>query len=216
MLHHFEELVALAIVQRKDDALEFRIKRVGLRLVVGRGGVAGAPARVSNGPAGHSLDVALDPPAIQDAQAGNAVERRLHAAGAGSLQRKLRRVEPQIHTGSHFPTQFEVVIIQKHNGNIFPQRFFRLVNTANDVFAARVIGVRFAGKNNLKMASIFRNLAQAIEVGQDEVGALVAGGAACEANRKYLRIQMEARFRTDQFKQFVLGDQMRRPKILCG
>src|SRR5207237_9036937 len=103
-----------------------------------------------------------------------------------------------------------------HNGNSCPQRFFRLVNTANDVFAARVIGVRFAGKNNLKMASIFRNLAQAIEVGQDEVGALVAGGAACEANRKYLRIQMEARFRTDQFKQLVLGDLMRRPNILFG
>src|SRR5690242_14114856 len=66
VLHDLEELVALAVIQGEDDALQFRIKGLSFGLIVRLQTVAGASARFSNRPARYSFDVTLDPPAIQN------------------------------------------------------------------------------------------------------------------------------------------------------
>src|SRR5213075_1865955 len=76
--------------------------------------------------------------------------------------------------------------------------------------------MRFAGINNLRRAGILGNLAQPVQIRQDEVGALVYRGAPREANRKYFGVKMEAGLRADHFEQFVFGDKMRCPNILGG
>src|SRR5436309_16105850 len=73
--------------------------------------------------------------------------------------------------------------------------------------------MRLARKNNLELAGIFSDLAEAIEIGQYQVGALVPGGAAREANRKHLRVQMETGFCANHFEQFMLGDEMGGPHV---
>src|SRR5256884_6049711 len=60
---------------------------------------------------------------------------------------------------------------------------------------------------------IFSDLAETIEIGQYQVGALVPGGAPREANRKHLRVQMETGFCANHFEQFMLGDEMGGPHV---
>src|SRR5215467_4626542 len=70
-----------------------------------------------------------------------------------------------------------------------------------------------AGINDLKLAGVLRNLAQAIEVGKNQVRALVARGAPSKANRKHFWVQMETGLLADFFEQFVPSDKMCRPDI---
>ncbi len=96
--HDAHELSAL-VEARQDHVFEFLVKgrRVGL---------------VTDGPAGHVFDTALNPPAVQNAQAGHTVERRLHPAGAGCFERRLRRVEPHIHSGHEEARQIPIVVFE--------------------------------------------------------------------------------------------------------
>src|ERR1017187_6029318 len=48
---------------------------------------------VSDGPSGYAFDAAFDPPAVQDAKAGNAIEGRFHAARAGGFLRPLWSIQ---------------------------------------------------------------------------------------------------------------------------
>src|SRR5580693_57352 len=83
-VEHGNDLVFELVVHRGD---------------LGRGFIADDLAVVTDGPAGDALDAALDPPPVQHAQAGNAVQGRLHAARAGSLLWTLWRIQPEIDAG---------------------------------------------------------------------------------------------------------------------
>src|SRR5205823_14137235 len=76
--------------------------------------------------------------------------------------------------------------------------------------------MRLTGIDNLEVTGVFGNLAQAIEVGKNQVRALVTRGAPGETDRKNLGVQMEARLLADFFKQFVFSDEVRRPHIFRG
>src|SRR3990172_64218 len=82
--HHLPEMLRSLIEGGKDVMLQFSIQRSDLQswIALRFGTVADRPAR-------DSLDTALDPPAVQHAEARYPVERRLHAAGTGSLPRLL-------------------------------------------------------------------------------------------------------------------------------
>src|SRR5260370_34096882 len=82
------------------------------------------------------------------------------------------------------------------------------------VFTVAVSGMRLAGINILEVARVFGDLPQAIEVRQDQVGALVARRAVCEPDRELFRIKLEAGFLANRLEQIVLGDQMSRPDFL--
>ncbi len=70
-----------------------------------------------------------------------------------------------------------------------------------------------AGVNDLKFSRGFSNLAQAVQVRKDQVGALVARGAAGEANGERVRVKGQACFLADGFKELMLGNQVRRPDL---
>src|SRR5690348_15837362 len=120
----------------------------------------------------------LGPPAIQNTQTGNSVERRFHAARSGGFERKLRRVEPKVHARSHLATELEVVLVQENDGNSFPKRLLRLENVSDDVLAARVVRMSFAGVDNLELTRVFGDQPQTVEIGQEQVRAFVTGGPA--------------------------------------
>ncbi len=90
MLHHAQILVPLVVKHRQNHMFQFVVKRFGVLGIVQR--LIAAVPQLSDGPSGDSLDVPLDPPAIEYAQARHSIQRRLHSAGSARLQRKLRRV----------------------------------------------------------------------------------------------------------------------------
>ncbi len=148
----------------------------------------------------------LHPPAIENAEARHAIQRRLHAAGSGSFQRKLRRVQPQVHAGRDLTANFEIVFVQKNHGHIFAQRFFGVKDAPDDVFASVVVRMRLAGENNLKFSSALGDLAQAIEVGKNQVGALVSGGAPREADGERIGLEAEPGLLSHGLEELMLGD----------
>src|SRR5208282_3659810 len=118
-------------------------------------------------------------------------QRRLHSAGSRGLQRKLRRIQPQVHAGSDFSPKLEIVIIQKYHRHGFTQRLLGMKNTPNNVFPAAIVRMRLPGINNLEVPGILGHLPQTIEVGKDQVSALVSGSAARETDRENLGIKFE-------------------------
>src|ERR1039457_7326558 len=73
MMHDVHETIAVAIKERHDDLLQLVIQRRG---VAGGtvAGIGGDIAAVAQRPAGDPFDATLDPPAVEDAEAGDAVE----------------------------------------------------------------------------------------------------------------------------------------------
>src|SRR5207249_11908561 len=154
------------------------------------GRAAGGRPRLADGPASEAFDVAFHPPDVENAQARHAIQRRLHTAGAGSLQRKLWCVKPNVHSGSDLSAKLEIVIVKEHDRHSFAQGFFRVENPANDVLPTGIIRVGLAGVDNLEVSRVLGNLPEPIEIGQDQVGALVSCCTSCETNCKSLRIKL--------------------------
>src|SRR5437016_11167204 len=164
MLHDFQKFSAIVVVHGENHGFELAIERFHFSAVVG-GSIAGRGApRLADRPAGDAFDMTLHPPAVENAQAWHAIQRGLHAAGAGGLQRKLWRVEPKVHAGSYFSTEIEIVVVKENHRHGFPQRFLRVENPAYDVLPAGIVRMRLAGINDLKGAGILGNLPETIKI----------------------------------------------------
>src|SRR5271156_6866072 len=85
--HDVPPLLGISIIERKDG---------GLQLLVKTGNLMFRRITIWYGPAGDSLDPTFDPPTVQDAEAGNAVERRLHSTGAGGFKGTSGCIQPKI------------------------------------------------------------------------------------------------------------------------
>ncbi len=63
----------------------------------------------------------------------------------------------------------------------------------------------FAGIHDLKLSGALGNLAQAIQIGKNQVRAFVSRGAASKADGERFGIEGQARFLAHGFKKLVLG-----------
>src|SRR6202012_3829798 len=70
--HHAPPLLGISVIEREDGGLQLLVKTRHLMF---------RRITIRYGPAGHALDAPFDPPTVEDAEAGDAVERRLHPAG---------------------------------------------------------------------------------------------------------------------------------------
>jgi hypothetical protein len=205
------------VKHRENSVFQLPVERFGFFGAVRRNIIrVNGAARFADRPSGYTFDVPFRPPPVKNAQAWDSVEGGFHAAGAGSLERKLRRVEPKVDAGCYFSAEIEIVLVEENHGNGFPQSLFRMENMPDDVLAAGVVGVRFAGINNLKMSCVFGYLAQAVQVRKNQVRAFVTSRTACKPNREGFLVQCEASFLTHGLKKVVLGDKMRGPHFFGG
>ena len=94
----------------------------------------------------------------------------------------------------------------------FLQRFLGRKNIPDNLFAAGIV-VRLT-VDDLKLSTRFGDLPQAVEIAEDQIAALVSGGAPHKTNREDIRIRVIPVV-PDGFKQIVLRNQMRRPQLLC-
>lgn len=95
--HDAEPIVPLLVERRQDNLSELLVKRLS---ILGRAVFRFLALRYAvNGPAGDAFDAALNPPAVEHAQAGHAVQRGFHSAGATGLHWRQRGVELHVHAG---------------------------------------------------------------------------------------------------------------------
>ena len=85
-----------------DGVFEFVVEAVGF----GSFGLA-----VFDGPAGGVFGAAFDPPAVEDGERGDAVERGLHAGGAGGFVGAAGRVDPDVDALGEERAEFPVVVL---------------------------------------------------------------------------------------------------------
>src|SRR4051812_9130293 len=81
LLHHPHPASVILIPQGQDRALEFGVELRGMLSTWGEYVAADCPTS-------DALLAGLRPPAVEDAEIQDPVQRRLHAAGAGGLQRR--------------------------------------------------------------------------------------------------------------------------------
>ena len=140
---------------------EFFIKGSGLR-----DGIVFNPAGIANRPAGHSLNMAFDPPTVEDTEARHSIERGFHAACAGSFLWPKRRIEPNVDTRTKQLTQRHVVIFEINDANIVCKGCGRLENAPNDRLTAFVARVGFTGVNDLHRPRMASDLFEPFEIGK--------------------------------------------------
>src|SRR5438093_10947435 len=71
-----------------------------------------------------------------------------------------------------------------------------------------------AGVDNLEMSRVLGNLPEPIEIGQDQVGALVSRRTARETDREDFGIELEPGLLTNRLEQLVLGNQVSCPHFI--
>ena len=153
--------------------------------------------------------MSFDPPAVQHAQAGHAVEGGFHAARAGGFLRFLRRVQPEIHAGHQQTCQVHVVVLQVNHLDVALHALGGFMDASNDVLATLVVGVRLAGIQDLQPAAAGRDAAQALGIAEQHFRPLVGCGAAGKADGEDIRRQLPLGARGDLGQQSLLGGAMR-------
>src|SRR5262245_3739130 len=93
--------------------------------------------------------IAFTPPAIEDAQVQAAVAAGLLAAGARSLQRPARVVQPNIASGNHLPGDVHVIILDKDQVSLQLAVFAEVNDVLDIAFAIIIPRMGLAGKNEL-------------------------------------------------------------------
>jgi len=149
-------LIRITVVERKDGGFEPIVKTGHLLLL---------RITIRDGPASDAFYPAFDPPAVENAQTGNAVERSLHTAGAGSLEGAARRVQPKIDTRRKHRSEFPFVVFQVDDLErigLKPGCYFK--NLLDQLFARFIMGVSLAAKEDLQAAKFFCGVNQAFGI----------------------------------------------------
>ena len=134
-------------IERDDGVFQLAVERVRLFGVVGA---------VFDGPAGDVLDAALDPPAVQNGEAGHAVQRGLHAAGAGGLVGAPGRVDPDIDARGEQRAEIPVVVLEIDDAQHVVGELVRpsSMTLMDERLAGLVLRMRLAGVENLQAAGL--------------------------------------------------------------
>ena len=118
--------------------------------------------------------VALLPPAVERAELGNAVERRLHPARARGLERNPRQVEPEVHALHQQVGEVHVVVFEEGDAALELGVPGELVDALQHFLAGVVGRMRLAREDDLhRPPRVDQQPAQPLEVAEDQIGALV-------------------------------------------
>jgi len=187
-----------------------------LKLVVQGHGIVsvGGGRIVPHRPAGHPLQAALHPPAVQHRELGHAVEGRLHAAGAGSLQRPQGGVDPDIGAGHHEQCQRHIVIGQEGHGDHSSQVPHVDVQRFDELLARLISRVGLAAHDDLEGTLPGEGL-EAREIGKQQIRPLVGGHAPRKAEDGLVRIQRHPGQFPHLVDQRQFGFQVGGPELLA-
>src|ERR1700690_909017 len=121
----------------------------------------------------------------------------------------MRRIEPDIDAGGQQIAPVHIVILDINYRDGLLQRGGGLVDFANQDFAFFVAGMSFSAVNHLEWAVALANGAQSIEIAEEQIGALVGGGASGESDCKRRLAEFRAGAALDFGDHQALGGKMR-------
>jgi len=134
-----------------------------------------------------ALLVALDPPAVEYGELQHAVHHALLARGARGFERPRGRVQPYVDTLHHAAGEFHVVVLQEEDLAHELRHGGHLDDAPDQVLSRLVVGVRLAREDELHgTLLVVDDRRQTVEVGEQQVGALVGGEAACETDGQHV------------------------------
>lgn len=193
-----------------------RRQHLAFQLVVrrcGRPRVVGVPVG-ADGPAGFTLRAALQPAAVKDAQGRDTIGCGLLAAGTGSFQGRLRRVQPQVDAGDHRAGRSHAMVRQEHDrARVGRKCRHRDAQLLDDAFAADVLRMGFPRHDHLEREAA-ADRAQPRQVREQQARSLVTGHAPAKADGEAMRLQRPAARHLQQcplgpgvcFESFAVGN----------
>src|SRR5262249_10896679 len=132
----------------------------------------------------------LAPPTIENAQVQAPMTARLHAAGAGGLERAPRIIEPNVAAGHHLARDVHVIIFEEDQVALEIAVFAEVNNVLNIALSVVIAGMSFAGKDELNRAVLVAGqFDDVFELLEDQGRALIRGEAAGKANGQSVRIE---------------------------
>jgi len=173
----------VCVVELRDYlVLEEPVERVALKifaLIVGHVVIEGADA----------FDVVADvgveafvPPAVEGGEIDDTVHGGFHAGGAGGFKATDGGVEPGVAATNELSSDFDVVVFEEDDAVFNLMRAGELDDVADEAFAARVAGVRFAGDDELNGARAADEFEDTLGIAEEEGAAFVSGEAASETD----------------------------------
>src|SRR5579884_756676 len=182
--HNAPPLLRLLIIEREQHVFQVVVQRACLRRLI---------FVVLDGPSGDAFNPAFNPPSIENAEAGDAVQGRLHTAGAGRLIRALGRVQPNVYAADQMGGNLPLIIFQIDNAQRIIAELMRQLNYAADLLFSGAVGrVCLAAVDDLHGAVFARAAGKAFRVGKEQVGAFVSGGATGKANGEDAGVKADA------------------------
>src|ERR1019366_1205333 len=173
--HPFAGCLIAAFVEHGDDfVFEQRVDGASVECVL----IVGVGLAFSDGPAAGGF-VGFVEPAVEDAEIEDAVDGGFHAAGAASLLAAAGIVEPDVDALDEFAGDLHVVVF--HEDDVLPEIGIarKLHHLAYVGFARLIFGMGFAGDHDLhRHIGIQQDFLQALDVAEEQGGALVGGEAA--------------------------------------
>ena len=126
--------------------------------------------------------VGLGPPAVEDRAVEHAVEDALLAARAARLQRAPRRVQPDVHSLHELPGDVHGVVFDEHDPAREAGVLLQVRHPLGERLAAGVARMGLAGVDDLhRPLGVVDQPVEAVEILEQQVGPLVGGEAAGEA-----------------------------------
>ena len=144
---------------------------------------------IADGPAAVG-GVALAPPAVEDGDIETAVDGGFHAGGAAGFHAAAWGVEPDVGSLDEGAGEAHVVVFEEEEAVADSGAAGDVDDLADEVLAVVVCGVGFACEDELDWAVLAAEESlETFGVAEEEGGAFVAGGAACEADGEDVRVE---------------------------
>ena len=177
-------VAAAVVVFRHDLLLDGVVNHLGVKLVL----IALIGERAFHGQhPSRALLVAFDPPSVEYRELEHAVHDALLARRARRFERTGRGVEPYVHALHHAAGQLHVVILQEEDLAYELRHGGHFDDAFDEVLTRLVVRVRFAREDELHgTLLVVDDRRQPVEVGEQQVGALVGGEAAGETDGQHV------------------------------
>ena len=182
-----------------------------LRVAPVLGGLVGVDLAAADRPAVVAV-VALVPPAVEDADVGDAVLGRLHARRPRRLERPARVVQPDVDALHEEARDAHVVVLEDEDPAAQLRRARALEDLLDDPLAGAVGRVGLAGEDDLDRAiGIGQHRGQPVDVAEQEPGPLVGREPAREADRQDVGIEGALELGQDRRRLAVPGELAAQP-----
>ena len=177
-----EALLVSIIVERNYLVLKQAVDSSGVELVLIA--LVLVCALLGESPTG-TLTIAFNPPTIKNREVNHTVHLGLLTRCAGSLERTGRSIHPDIDTRYQATGKLHIVVLEEDNLTEELWTLADFKDLLDKSLSGAVSGVRLTREEEEHwMLGVVNNLAEAIQVGEEQVGALVSSKTTAEANHQ--------------------------------